>query len=57
MSVRIIYLLLAAALTLFWLGVYKLVSQIDGPGYNCSMSEISPDFTTEMKKKCREIKP
>ena len=57
MSVRIIYVLLAAALTLFWVGVYQAIGQLVEPGYNCSMSEISPDFTTEMKKKCREAKP
>lgn len=57
MSVRIIYLLLAAALTLFWVGIYQAVWKLAGTGYNCSMSEISPDFTTEMKKKCREAKP
>jgi len=52
-----IYLLIAAALTLFWVGVYQAISKLGPSSYDCSISEISPDFTTEMKKKCREVKP
>lgn len=25
--------------------------------YDCSISEISPDFTRSMKKLCREVRP
>jgi hypothetical protein len=57
MSNKIIYFFVFAILVMFWGGVIYLV-QADPQSkarYNCSIAGISPDFTTEMKAKCREL--
>jgi hypothetical protein len=57
MSNKIIYFFVFAILVMFWGGVIYLV-QADPQNearYNCSIAGISPDFTTEMKTKCREL--
>ena len=56
MNNRIYYTLLALALILFWGGLILVSFQLATPErtINCGISEISPDFTTEMRQACRE---
>jgi hypothetical protein len=57
MSNKIVYLGLAIFIVAFWGTVFyvawrfadNVVRRID-----CSLAEISPDFTPEMRKECRE---
>lgn len=57
MSNKVIYFFVFVFIALFWGGVIYL-AQVDPQSeirYNCSIAEISPDFTIEMKAKCREL--
>jgi hypothetical protein len=36
-------------------GIHTVVGN-DAPMYNCSIAEISPDFTPKMRDECRKLK-
>ena len=52
-----VYLLLALLLAAFWTLVIWIATTDPSykARYNCSIAEISPDFTPEMRKQCREL--
>lgn len=49
------FLLIGGAVLLFMF-LIVFVPQSKGTYINCGLSEISPDFTPEMKKLCRETR-
>ncbi len=49
------FLLIGGAVLLFMF-LIVFVPQPKGTYINCGLSEISPDFTPEMKKLCRETR-
>jgi hypothetical protein len=49
------FIIIGGAVVLFML-MAVFVPQPKGAYINCSMSEISPDFTPEMRKMCREVR-
>ena len=49
------FLLIGGAILLFIL-MAIFIPQPKGTYINCGLSEISPDFTQEMRKSCREIR-
>jgi hypothetical protein len=49
------FLLIGGAVLLFML-LIVFVPQPKGAYINCGLSEISPDFTPEMRKLCRETR-
>jgi hypothetical protein len=49
------FLLLGGFVVLFML-LIVFVPQPKGAYVNCGLSEISPDFTPEIRKMCREIR-
>jgi hypothetical protein len=49
------FLLIGGAVALVML-LIVFVPQPKGTYINCGLSEISPDFTPEMRKMCREIR-
>jgi hypothetical protein len=49
------FLLLGGAVALFMF-LIVFVPQPRGAYVNCGLSEISPDFTPEMRKMCREVR-
>ena len=57
MSNRVIYLYMFIFIAVFWGGVFYL-AQADPQRevrHLCSIAEISPDYTPEMRKQCREL--
>ena len=60
MTNKILYPILAVLLGTFWYGVLTLAFWISahtgGRTYDCSLAEISPDFTADMRKQCRELR-
>jgi len=49
------FLLIGGAVVLFMF-LIVFVPQPKGTYINCGLSEISPDFTPEMRKMCREVR-
>jgi hypothetical protein len=49
------FLLIGGAVVLFMF-LIVFVPQPKGTYVNCGLSEISPDFTPEMRKMCREVR-
>jgi hypothetical protein len=49
------FLLIGGAVALVML-LIVFVPQPKGTYINCGLSEISPDFTPEMRKMCREVR-
>ena len=49
------FLLIGGAVALFMF-LIVFVPQSKGTYVNCGLSEISPDFTPEMRKMCREVR-
>jgi hypothetical protein len=49
------FLLIGGAIALVML-LIVFVPQPKGTYINCGLSEISPDFTPEMRKMCREVR-
>jgi hypothetical protein len=48
-----------ALFALMWWAMISLAHQIQpgrGQTYDCSLAEFHPDFPTEVRKKCREIR-
>jgi flagellar basal body-associated protein FliL len=55
MSNQSIYTIIAVLLTIFWVAVFAGVFTFMQPKkIDCSLAEISPDYTPEMRKACRE---
>jgi hypothetical protein len=57
MSNKVIYLYMFVFIAVFWGGMFYLV-QIDPQREvrrDCSIAEFHPDYTPEMKAKCREL--
>jgi hypothetical protein len=51
--------LIGVALTCLMFGVIVFGNSIAGTGqqmYNCSIAEISPDFTSKMREECRKLR-
>jgi hypothetical protein len=51
--------LIGVVLTCLMFGVIVFGNSIAGEGprmYNCSISEISPDFTSKMREECRKLR-
>lgn len=57
MNNKVVYFFLFVILAVFWGAVIFMVRADPQREvrYNCSISGISPDFTPEMKAKCREL--
>ena len=57
MSTFKVYVLLALCLAAFWtLVIWAVMTDPQrGARRDCSIAEISPDFTPEMRQKCREL--
>jgi hypothetical protein len=49
------FLLIGGTVALFMF-LIVFVPQPKGTYINCGLSEISPDFTPEMRKMCREVR-
>jgi len=49
------FLLIGGFVALFMFLIF-FVPQPKGTYINCGLSEISPDFTPEMRKMCREVR-
>jgi len=49
------FLLIGGVIVLFTF-LIMFVPQPKGAYINCGLSEISPDFTPEMRKMCREVR-
>ena len=49
------FLLIIGAVALFMF-LIVFVPQPKGAYINCGLSEISPDFTPDMRKMCREVR-
>jgi hypothetical protein len=59
MKNRVIYAMLAVALIIFWSGLIWLSFQLATTPkkvIDCSMAEFHPDYTADMKAKCREVR-
>jgi hypothetical protein len=61
MNTRILYLLVTVGTTLLLITMFAVVYSISGylsidhkARYNCSIAEISPDFSPAMKEECRK---
>jgi hypothetical protein len=57
MNNKAIYFFVFVFVIVFW-GAVIFIVKTDPQRetrYNCSISEISPDFTPEMRKQCREL--
>jgi hypothetical protein len=56
MNNRITYSILAVFLIIFWSGLIWLSFQLATPEkrIDCSVAEFHPDYTADMKAKCRE---
>jgi hypothetical protein len=57
MNNKIAYFFMFIVLALFW-GAVIFIAQTDPQRevrHLCSVAEISPDFTPEMRKQCREL--
>jgi hypothetical protein len=51
--------LLGVVVTCLMFGLIFLGNNIAGSGqrmYNCSIAEISPDFTSRMREECRQLR-
>jgi hypothetical protein len=51
--------LLGVAVACLMFGLIVLGNTVAGSGqrmYNCSIAEISPDFTTAMREECRKLR-
>ena len=58
MSVRNIYICMAIALTVFWSLFIWMGMRLVPPErkVDCSLAEISPDYTQKMKDQCRKVR-
>jgi hypothetical protein len=58
MKNRVIYAMLAVALIIFWSGLIWLSFQLATPEkrIDCGVAEFHPDYTADMKAKCREVR-
>jgi hypothetical protein len=59
MNNKIVYSALAVFTVAFWGSVIYVAGQFTGGSVrriDCSLSEISPDYTPEMRKACRELR-
>ena len=57
MSNQRIYTIIAVLLTIFWAAVFAGVFTFMQPKkIDCSLAEISPDYTQKMKYQCRKVR-
>jgi len=58
MNNKTTYRLLAVFLIVFWSGLIWLSFQLATPEkrIDCSVAEFHPDYTPDMKAKCREVR-
>lgn len=59
MSNKLIYVIMAALLAVFWYGVVALAWNFSAPKdryIDCSMAEFHPDFTPQMREQCRLLR-
>jgi hypothetical protein len=58
MNTQIKLVLILLALIVFWGGLIWLGFRLTPTErvINCGLSEISPDFTAEMKQQCRKVR-
>lgn len=47
---------LGAALFGILYGIHSIVGDMPRATYNCSIAEISPDFTPKMREECRKLR-
>ena len=49
------FLIISGAVIILMLVAY-FIPQVEGKYINCGISEISPDFTPEMRQMCRQLR-
>jgi hypothetical protein len=52
----IVLILLGSSLVALIWGIHNTLGIVTTAKYNCSLAEISPDYTPAMKEECRQLR-